>query len=585
MSIQPGDGYNFSASSSGFTLDINKPWTPSADGGLLFGLNIPPFPDIPFPPLPDWPGTNENPQQFQVETFMILDKQYIRIAGGAVTYTQSNMPEVWKGATTDTRQAWIYKTAVRPGVTVVNGGNPNSAWMEDGGYYELPSSGQYYVTISKLDINDQITESPLLAENVPFVSIFSADDPLYEIIFSETGPSLYVNQTNVQKMSGYDAESTGLSGDWGNCHTTWFNPVKWGYSVKLIAIVNAEVPAITEPFVEQIQAATATANEVHRVTLPEVKNLKTSGSLQLQYAPGFTSDTTDPFDPFNPLNSGNVSYQMQGSLMGALKGIQSLRGNTSVAAAAPNKLDITYLNNLANTAVALPTVINSTLDVATTCYNVDQQVIGSIDLSIPVLYNGSTLMNVPDWVESEDDPYNENEANEWNDICNYLQRDSLETVTASALDYYEIMVGPAEWATTNPSYLKVGSCDGDEPTSDHPFKVIYEGESEEDGDTYTIVSGTVNNLVPQNIDVTLGVTGVCQVWIQMPATAGDYFPTNNADFKWEIGPTMPDDTDNFGYVRIAEVHGSEVTQFITGSLWGDRIKLGTQTATYYYARV
>jgi hypothetical protein len=139
--------------------------------------------------------------------------------------------------------------------------------------------------------------------------------------------------------------------------------------------------------------------------------------------------------------------------------------------------------------------------------------------------------------------------------------------------------------SVKPDYSIVAGCtDEPSPDMDHPFKVIYEGESEEDGDTYRIISGTVNNLVPQNIDVTLGVTGVCQVWIQVPFVTS-IFPADNADFKWEIGPTMPDDTDDFGYVRIAEVNGSEVTQFITGSLWGDRIKLGSATATYYYARI
>jgi hypothetical protein len=28
-----------------------------------------------------------------------------------------------------------------------------------------------------------------------------------------------------------------------------------------------------------------------------------------------------------------------------------------------------------------------------------------------------------------------------------------------------------------------------------------------------------------------------------------------------------------------------VNQFVTGSLWSDRIKLGTNTAKYYYARI
>jgi hypothetical protein len=28
-----------------------------------------------------------------------------------------------------------------------------------------------------------------------------------------------------------------------------------------------------------------------------------------------------------------------------------------------------------------------------------------------------------------------------------------------------------------------------------------------------------------------------------------------------------------------------VVQYVSGSLWGDRIKLGTDTAQYYYARI
>ena len=113
--------------------------------------------------------------------------------------------------------------------------------MEANGYYNIASAGTYYVTISKFDINqsNDDTESALLNAEVPFVSIFKSGDAIENTIFSETGPSEYVNKTNVAKMSGYDATSTGLSGDWGNCHTTWFNPVKWGYAVKLIGIVTA----------------------------------------------------------------------------------------------------------------------------------------------------------------------------------------------------------------------------------------------------------------------------------------------------------------------------------------------------------
>jgi len=48
---------------------------------------------------------------------------------------------------------------------------------------------------------------------------------------------------------------------------------------------------------------------------------------------------------------------------------------------------------------------------------------------------------------------------------------------------------------------------------------------------------------------------------------------------------MPADTDSEGYVRVASVDGASVTQYVTGSLWSDRIKMGTQTARYYHARI
>jgi hypothetical protein len=50
------------------------------------------------------------------------------------------------------------------------------------------------------------------------------------------------------------------------------------------------------------------------------------------------------------------------------------------------------------------------------------------------------------------------------------------------------------------------------------------------------------------------------------------------------------DTDTYGYVLLAKATegtgpACSVVQYVTGSLWGDRIKLGTNTATYYYARI
>jgi hypothetical protein len=50
------------------------------------------------------------------------------------------------------------------------------------------------------------------------------------------------------------------------------------------------------------------------------------------------------------------------------------------------------------------------------------------------------------------------------------------------------------------------------------------------------------------------------------------------------------DTDTYGYVLLAvATEGTgpvcTVVQYVTGSLWGDRLKTGTDTARYYYARI
>lgn len=132
--------------------------------------------------------TDEPILQFQVGTTVVGNNQYVRIAKGAVNYTVTNMPLIYKGAVSDVRQAMIKAAAVYPGITVVNGGDPTSEWMNDGGYYVLPSSGTFYVTISRLDISASETSSSLLQEQVPFVSIFSSTDAIYSKIFSETGP-------------------------------------------------------------------------------------------------------------------------------------------------------------------------------------------------------------------------------------------------------------------------------------------------------------------------------------------------------------------------------------------------------------
>jgi hypothetical protein len=161
-----------------------------------------------------------------------------------------------------------------------------------------------------------------------------------------------------------------------------------------------------------------------------------------------------------------------------------------------------------------------------------------------------------------------------------------------------------------------------EVSTKHPFKVIPIGPSGSNF-RYQVVSGTLNNIVPEIYDVitaaevlldrtTAGVanpptgqlsinTSTEESFIYLRAgaeTAAPYdFPdaniANTAYPKVISSDVQLTDTDTYGYVLLAkfEMDSSSAPttgalfQYISGSLWGDRIKLGSNTATYYYARI
>lgn len=476
MSIQPGVGYTFTSSSQGTNLNVETPWSEWDSSGAAIEAMT---------------------QQFQLRSIRVGINNKLQIAKGTVNFSQSNMPRVRLGGHYDLRQAWISKVAVYGSGVSRTAGTGSPVWMEAGGYYNITTAGTYYVTISKFDINqsNDDTESELLNAETPWVSIFPAGSPIESAIFSETGPSEYVNKTNVQKMVGYDAMSTGLSGDWGNCHTTWFNPVKWGYSVKLIATVTA-----------------------------------TSVGSGMQFA-------------------------------------------------------------------------------------IDQHIVGPIDMHIPVLFIGTTLCNQDDLTETND-PYNQNKDSTppWSFIVNADTLTALNTLTPANDDWFQEFVGPADWTSTNYIGLTAGSCAAQDdeaclfPFQFHPFVVASEA-----GDLYrsNVCGGMVNNLVPFDepasgtlLPATLDflVAGDYKVYLRLGvedyATANPVFPVTDVTNAYyptlvQYLSTDPDpvDSDEWCYILMAVVRNVgtpstyTVDQMVSGSLWVDRIKMGTQTARYYWARV
>jgi hypothetical protein len=266
------------------------------------------------------------------------------------------MPLIKLSPKTVTKQCYINKVAVFEDVTEMEYTDPDSPWMLNGGGYFLSGAGTWIVALCKWDIvaeafnDNNLTMPDLLAEETPFVVIYKQGSSLAAKINSETGPSYYTNETNIQKMSGYDSAATGSSGDFGYCHTTYFNPRKFGYSMRTIAIIESGVPENIAPTVTRVQAANPTAgiNEIHRLN---INTIPKAGDFKLNYNESITGNS----DPFDPLFGGEFELGVSLSILSALK------GNIAVQQHDANSYDIVYANKLQETSIALPTVVDSSL--------------------------------------------------------------------------------------------------------------------------------------------------------------------------------------------------------------------------------
>lgn len=582
--IQPGDGYTFSASSSGFTLDITKPWTPPSDTGIVFGVALPKFPDPPQPPEPPvlpallTPAYLNKPLQFQCSVLALpvsgTPTPVVQIAMGSVTYTHSLMPYIKTGAFTDHRQAYINFVAVKSSdVTPAPLADATSPWMLGGGGYALTGTGRWYVTLSKWDTGNGAFDGGLLDQNLPWVSFVKEGTAEFDALFVDAGPSLYQNTTNIQKMEGYQ-DVLGESGtlDWGHCHTTYFNPRFFGYHVRVLAVIDSVTATPSTVSVDLIRAgSSAIGNTIQQVVF--AGDYKSGGAT-------FTFGGATTSSSFNPATQS--AYDLQE----CLNTIPALNGNVFVQQVTAGVFQVEFTNVLRNSSVAALTA-NSSLTSFTTWYKVYQMHVGSQDIVIPCEMNATFLMNKAGVTEAED-PYYINEATvpPWNNVVN-----NADAIAASALgfipDWATVIVDdttPRAFTTNILNYAEESGCT-DEPTSFHPFLVQLDSTVEGDS-TYSIISGTVNNLVPNGVGTPITVTtGAYFVYLQLPFVSG-VFPTNNTDFKWDIAATMPADTDAFGYVKVAQINvDGSVSQFVTGSLFADRIKLGSLTAKYYFSRI
>jgi hypothetical protein len=273
-------------------------------------------------------------------------------------------------------------------------------------------------------------------------------------------------------------------------------------------------------------------------------------------------------------------------LQQALNAISALNGNVFVQQAGPGVFQVEFTNALKNTDVATLTP-NSSMTSFTNWYSVFPMAVGSQDIVIPCELNCTELMNKPGVTEAQD-PYYVNAATspvKWANVVNYedaYAANALTFIPGWATPIIDDTV-PRNFTKRLLDYGKVSGCSDSEPIP--PFLVTLDSTAGGNS-TYSITSGTVNNLVPNGVNTPITVTTSSYfVYIKLPFVSG-VFPANNSDFKWDISASMPADTDAFGYVKVANINpDGSVSQFVTGSLWSDRIKLGTLTARYFFSRI
>jgi hypothetical protein len=582
-----GVGYELNSTNKGFSLSIDDPAYVEPGDNLMLALNLPPFPDIPLLPTPETPGLffEDKILQFECRVTPLEGLQYLQIAKGSVTYSQSNMPLVKSSPKTVTKQCYIDKAAVFEEVDEFDGGIADSPWMLNGGGYLLGGPGTWIVALCKWDLQADgfdgtgLTMPPLLAEERPFIVIYKEGGTMASWINSETGPSLYSNETNVQKMTGYDAEATGLDGDFGYCHTTWFNPSNLCYSMRTIAKIDSGVPDNIAPTVTRVQAANPETglNEIHRLN---INTIPSAGDFKLDY----TESITGTSDPFDPLFGGEFELGVSLSIINAIK------GNIAVQQHSADAYDIVYANNLQGTPITLPTITDNTLDYFNETYVVTQCAVGSQDIVIELNFHGSMLKNIPGLTE-ETDPYNVSESNDWNAIVNIDDIFLFEDIEENLDWFTDISTAPT--TMTNVNYLIADTCETS--ANGHPFQVIFTGvdsSGEEPVNKFKVISGTVNNVIPNNIDDEFSSFTVAQnIYLKVPiddtVDPALYPSTTDVEIINSDSSSPFVDTDTEGYLLLATMDSDgTITQFVQGSVWSERHKYTEpDSATYYYYRV
>ena len=114
---------------------------------------------------------------------------------------------------------------------------------------------------------------------------------------------------------------------------------------------------------------------------------------------------------------------------------------------------------------------------------------------------------------------------------------------------------------------------------------------------FKVTPGTINSLVPfletSPLDANPAPTKALgsasgYVYIECKYTAGAAFPVP-ADLKVMYDTTVPTDSDTMSHVALAYIDFSgtnpkKTAQYVSTSLWGERLKCGSNPAEYFFCR-
>jgi len=602
MTIQPGNGFNFVSSGQGTSLDINQPWTPPIGDALVFA---PEFGNVTALPeqLVYGQGSGGIPSPFECQIVSINGQRFLQIAKGAIDYTSGPMPIIKSGADTRIMQALANKVQICPSGTRNYGDlypiypfdEPSyslTAWMEDGGGYELfDTSDPITLYAFKWDVAPGVapfSSSSVVNTGLPTLALLATSNSSdINKVAVDPGPSVYVQTMNVQKMTGYDHASTGLPLDWGYCHTSWLNPRKLGYSYKAIFTITPAANSFSMVGAIERVGIPLLQNQVQHISLLG----KASGGTALIGCGAAVSvvafPVTDFWDPVTPIYSDEltlanclnsmppITYTINGEPV-----VIPFTGNVEVSRTNDGSYYVTFCNQLQG--LNPPQLTFNTAGVTAYQYDFDitQFTTGNIDLTTPMQTGMVQLRNVENEDESTD-PYNVNFTASWNQIVNKAE---CVACTGFSGDVTTDGMFNMTGATTIPVDYDGGDCTNEPlPNFSHPYKV-YLSSTGGGGNVFGIIYGETNNVAPTNIGSLITVAnGAYEVFIKHPYLSPNYPDTTG--FVWDIDVGLPADTDTEGYIRIATISGLDITQIVTGSLWSDRLKLGTATAQYYYARV